>query len=192
MSDEGSSNPSWGAAPGPADPASNPPGWSSTPPADPGGSPWGSQPPASPGWGAPAPSQPPGGYESPPTSYAPGQPPSPSQPGYPGSPEAYAQQPPQGAYYGPAPVHGPAVPQYGYGAPTGLKSRTTAGILGILLGGLGVHRFYLGYTAIGIAQIVLTIVTCGAASLWGLIEGILILVKNDNFLTDAEGRPLAD
>ncbi len=69
-----------------------------------------------------------------------------------------------------------------------LKSKTTAGILGILLGGLGVHRFYLGYTGIGIAQILVTIFTLGIGSLWGFIEGILILTGSIN--KDAKGQPL--
>ncbi|MSW45861.1 MAG: NINE protein [Actinobacteria bacterium] len=72
------------------------------------------------------------------------------------------------------------------------KSRTTAGILGILLGGFGVHRFYLGYTSIGLLQILVTLLTCGVGSVWGLVEGILILVRNENFLTDANGVPLID
>ena len=64
-----------------------------------------------------------------------------------------------------------------------------AGILGILLGALGVHRFYLGYTTIGIIQIVVTLVTCGWGALWGVVEGILILTGN--FITkDAAGNQL--
>lgn len=54
------------------------------------------------------------------------------------------------------------------------------------------HRFYLGYTGIGIAQIAVTLVTCGVGSLWGLIEGILYLVGSNGFRTDAQGRPLRD
>ncbi|HAS08102.1 MAG TPA: hypothetical protein DCR52_02330, partial [Actinobacteria bacterium] len=50
-----------------------------------------------------------------------------------------------------------------------------AGILGILIGGLGIHRFYLGYIGIGIAQIVVTLLTFGFGAIWGFIEGILIL-----------------
>jgi TM2 domain-containing membrane protein YozV len=71
------------------------------------------------------------------------------------------------------------------------KSKLVAGILGILVGWAGVHRFYLGYTAIGIAQILVTFLTCGAGYIWGLIEGILILVGS-TITTDAEGRPLKD
>ena len=58
------------------------------------------------------------------------------------------------------------------------------------LGAWGVHNFYLGYTKKGILQIVLTIVTCGIAALWGFIEGILILCGNIN--TDANGNRLAE
>ena len=60
-----------------------------------------------------------------------------------------------------------------------VKSKVVAGVLGILLGGLGVHKFYLGYTKEGIIQLVVTLVTCGAASLVGLIEGIIYLTKSD-------------
>jgi TM2 domain-containing membrane protein YozV len=68
------------------------------------------------------------------------------------------------------------------------KDKTTAGILGILLGGLGIHRMYLGFVGIGLLQLVLTIFTFGIAGLWGFIEGILILVQDD--WTDSEGRLL--
>jgi TM2 domain-containing membrane protein YozV len=71
-----------------------------------------------------------------------------------------------------------------------LKSKVAAGILGILLGGWGVHRFYLGFVGIGIAQIAVTLCTCGMGGIWGLIEGILILTGSMN--EDAEGRPLKD
>ncbi len=105
-----------------------------------------------------------------------------------------------GQWYPPTSVPGPTPPPpaapgqpapYVPGAPMP-KSRTTAGILGILLGGFGVHRFYLGYTSIGLLQILVTLLTCGVGSVWGLVEGILILVKNENFLTDANGVPLID
>lgn len=72
------------------------------------------------------------------------------------------------------------------------KSKMVAGLLGIFLGSLGIHRFYLGYTGIGIVQIVVTIVTCGIGSLWGFIEGILILCGAGSYTTDADGNPLID
>ena len=69
------------------------------------------------------------------------------------------------------------------------KSKLVAGLLGILLGPLGVGRFYLGYTAIGVLQIVVTICTCGLGGLWGFIDGILILCGRVN---DPEGLQLDD
>ncbi len=71
------------------------------------------------------------------------------------------------------------------------RSKLVAGLLGILLGWLGVHRFYLGYVGIGVAQIIVTFLTCGLGALWGFIEGILILVGS-TIVTDAEGRPLRE
>lgn len=55
------------------------------------------------------------------------------------------------------------------------KSRLAAGLLGIFLGGLGIHNFYLGYKGRGILQLALTVMSFGIASVWGMIEGILIL-----------------
>lgn len=60
-----------------------------------------------------------------------------------------------------------------------LDKKLIAGLLGILLGGFGVHKFYLGYTKAGIIQIIVTFLTCGIGSIIGLIEGILYLVKTD-------------
>jgi TM2 domain-containing membrane protein YozV len=94
----------------------------------------------------------------------------------------------------PPPPPGPAIPAAG--APV-LKSKLAAGLLGIFLGGLGIHRFYLGYNTIAVAQLILGLlgfVTCGitsiAAAIWGLIEGILILTGSIN--RDAQGNPLAE
>ena len=71
------------------------------------------------------------------------------------------------------------------------KSKLAAGLLGIFLGGFGVHRFYLGYTTIGVVQILVTVLTCGAGHIWGFIEGILI-IAGTTITTDAQGRPLKD
>lgn len=71
------------------------------------------------------------------------------------------------------------------------KSKIAAGLLGIFLGGLGIHRFYLGYTTLGIVQIVVTLITCGVGTLWGFIEGILILTGS-TITTDAQGKPFKD
>lgn len=59
------------------------------------------------------------------------------------------------------------------------SKRILAGVLGILLGGFGVHKFVLGYTLEGVIQIAITIVTCGIGSLIGLVEGIIYLTKSD-------------
>lgn len=71
------------------------------------------------------------------------------------------------------------------------KSKLAAGLLGIFLGSLGIHRFYLGYTKMGIIQIIVTFLTCGIGALWGEIEGILILCGS-TITTDANGNPLGD
>lgn len=59
------------------------------------------------------------------------------------------------------------------------EKKTTAGILGILLGPWGVHKFYLGYTTEGLIQIAITLVTCGMGGIVGFIEGIIYLTKSD-------------
>jgi TM2 domain-containing membrane protein YozV len=65
------------------------------------------------------------------------------------------------------------------GKPAGAEKKVVAGILGILLGGLAIHKFYLGYTKEGIIQIVITVCTCGFGGFLGLIEGIIYLTKSD-------------
>ncbi|NYT94329.1 MULTISPECIES: TM2 domain-containing protein [Salinispora] len=69
------------------------------------------------------------------------------------------------------------------------KSKIVAGVLQILLGGFGVGRFYMGDTKTGVFQLIVTLVTCGVGSLWGLVDGILILVRGG---VDGQGRPLRD
>ena len=71
-----------------------------------------------------------------------------------------------------------------------LKSKLVAGLLGIFLGVYGIHNFYLGFTQKAVIQLVLSLVTCGVAGIWGFIEGILIICGNMN--KDAAGRPLKD
>ena len=61
----------------------------------------------------------------------------------------------------------------------GADKKMVAGILGILVGSLGVHKFVLGYTTEGLIQIAITIVTCGIGGVVGLIEGIIYLTKSD-------------
>ena len=63
------------------------------------------------------------------------------------------------------------------------SKRVIAGILGILMGPFGVHKFVLGYTTQGIVMLAITVLTCGVGAsvtaLIGLIEGIIYLTKSD-------------
>ena len=63
------------------------------------------------------------------------------------------------------------------------SKRVIAGILGILMGPFGVHKFVLGYTTQGIVMLAITVLTCGigasVTALIGLIEGIIYLTKSD-------------
>ena len=74
------------------------------------------------------------------------------------------------------------------------KSRLAAGLLGIFLGWLGIHNFYLGYSGKGVGQLLITCLSCGILSpisaIWGLIEGICILSGSIN--TDFNGNPLGE
>lgn len=68
------------------------------------------------------------------------------------------------------------------------RNRWVAGALGVLLGGFGVHRFYLGFTGIGFAQIAATVLTLGIVGpIWGFIEGILCFC---GAMRDVDGLPL--
>lgn len=124
------------------------------------------------------------GYAAPPP---PGYP-TPGQgiPGYP--PTGYAD-PSQnyGTAYGYPPGFNPNAP-YGVdpltGQPLSDKSRIAAGVLQLALP-FGIGRFYIGDTAIGIAQLL----TCGGCGIWSLIDGIILLVNGG---TDSQGRKLRD
>ncbi len=63
------------------------------------------------------------------------------------------------------------------------KEKLVAGLLGILLGSLGIHKFYLGYTKEGVIMLLVSLLTCGVGAvvmeIIGLIEGIMYLVKSD-------------
>lgn len=67
--------------------------------------------------------------------------------------------------------------------PAGADKKIVAGILAILLGPLGIHKFILGYTTAGIIMILVSVLTLGfgaiVMSIIGLIEGILYLTKSD-------------
>ena len=156
---------------------------------------WGQQPPCSeqPAWQPPA-------YPQQYPQY--GQP----QYGQPAQPAAgYGQQPGYGQAYQQPNAY--AQPQYTAApyaaAPVGQssKSKLAAGLLGIFLGGLGVHNFYLGNTGKAVAQLLLTLVgwiLLGlgpiAAAIWGFVEGIIILCSKPGspWHKDANGYELSD
>ena len=116
----------------------------------------------------------------------------PQQP-YGGSQQPYGAPPGPGPYPGtPAPYGAQAGAPWGvdaYGRPLSDKSKIVAGLLEIFLGSFGVGRFYLGYTSIGVAQILVTWLTCGFGALWPLIDGIMMLMGK---VPDAEGRTLRE
>lgn len=110
-------------------------------------------------------------------------------------------QAPQPPYPYSAPQQPYGVPQPPYAAPAPMvvdpnmqKSKMAAGLLGIFLGSFGVHNFYLGYTGKAVAQLLITVLTCGFGSfvsgIWGLVEGIMILSGNIN--VDGKNIPLKD
>jgi hypothetical protein len=75
-----------------------------------------------------------------------------------------------------------------YGAASGEvsdKSKVVAGLLGLFLGNLGVHRFYLGYPGLGVAMLL----TMGGCGIWSLIDSIMIFTGS---VRDPQGRPLRD
>ena len=66
----------------------------------------------------------------------------------------------------------------------GNKSKTTALLLCLFLGGIGVHRFYLGYTLFGVIQLF----TLGGFGIWTLIDFVRLITGD---LKDPQGNNLA-
>jgi len=65
----------------------------------------------------------------------------------------------------------------------GAEKKILAGLLGIFLGGLGIHKFVLGYSKAGLIMLLVSLLSCGIGyplmHLFGLIEGIIYLTKSD-------------
>ena len=111
------------------------------------------------------------------------------QPPYPPYQSAYP--PPYAGYSSPNPSPygqaGPTVPP-GYQP----RNRLAAGILAILIGFLGIHNFYLGYTGRAVAQLLITVLSCGilvlVSQIWAIVEGVQILTGR--IVCDAHGVPM--
>jgi TM2 domain-containing membrane protein YozV len=87
--------------------------------------------------------------------------------------------PPPASPSGPPPLS----PPLGQTAHARASNKVAAGVCGILLGALGVHKFILGYTGAGLIMLLLTVLSCGILA-WivgivGLIEGIIYLTRTD-------------
>lgn len=65
----------------------------------------------------------------------------------------------------------------------GADKKIAAGIVAILVGSLGIHKFILGYTKEGLILLLVTVLTCGIAavvtSIIGIVEGVVYLTKSD-------------
>ena len=149
--------------------------------------PYASQQPAQPFYGQPTYGQPDYTQSAQPPYYQQQAQPRYEQPSY-NQPPIYAQQ----TYYQAAQQQ----PGYGYAQ----KSKIVAGLLGLFLGTLGVHNFYLGYTGKAVAQLLLTligwIILIGPiiSGIWALIEAVLILCSSygSNWHRDGRGQELQD
>jgi TM2 domain-containing membrane protein YozV len=62
-------------------------------------------------------------------------------------------------------------------------NRLAAGLCGIFLGGLGVHKFILGFTTPGIVMLLITVLSCGlggiVTAIIGIVEGVIYISKSD-------------
>lgn len=81
------------------------------------------------------------------------------------------------------PLPGTYPPGYVASVPDAGGKKVAAGVCGILLGALGIHKFVLGYTTEGLIMLLVTILTCGLGGIVfgviGLVEGIIYLTKSD-------------
>ena len=59
------------------------------------------------------------------------------------------------------------------------NKKILAGVLAIMLGGFGVHKFILGYTKEGVLQILMSFFSCGLAGIIPFVEGLIYLTKSD-------------
>ncbi|PKH49625.1 hypothetical protein CXF68_02485 [Tenacibaculum sp. Bg11-29] len=75
------------------------------------------------------------------------------------------------------------IDENGTAVPNQESKKVLAGVLAIVLGALGIHKFILGYTKEGVIMLLVTVLTCGfggmVTSIIGLVEGIIYLTKSD-------------
>jgi TM2 domain-containing membrane protein YozV len=69
------------------------------------------------------------------------------------------------------------------------KSKVAFILLGVFLGSLGIHTFSAGYTGKGVAQLLISLLTCGFG---GVISWIWAVVEVCTIQVDASGRPFAN
>ena len=90
-------------------------------------------------------------------------------------------QPPPPAPFGQPGMQSPPSP--GFNAAAANSQKIAAGICGILIGSLGVHKFILGMTGAGLTMLLISVLTCGLGAIpmkiIGVIEGIIYLMKSD-------------
>ena len=102
--------------------------------------------------------------------------------------QAYQQQyGPQGQYgqpYGQQPYGQPYQP-YQQG-PVGEKNKLVAGLLALLLGTLGIHKFYLGLNQQGIIMIVCTLAGSLLCGLGPIVMGIISIIEGIMYLTQTD------
>ena len=107
-----------------------------------------------------------------------------------GSPRpTYQEQSDYQATYQPTyePIRPPA-PMYGQSQmqdwkQAGADKKVAAGILGIVVGAFGIHKFVLGYQREGLIMLLVSLLSCfmlaGVMQVIGIVEGIMYLTKSD-------------
>ena len=124
-------------------------------------------------------------------------PPRPRPPGYdqanaaPGAQQPVYGQPAYGQPSFGQPAYGqPAFGQGAYTTPP--KQWIVALLLAFFVGIFGIHNFYLGYTAKGVIQLILSATVIGmlVTGIWAFVEFIMIIMRYGAYGCDAQGRPL--
>ena len=105
--------------------------------------------------------------------------------------QQYAPPPPQQQYAPPQQQYAPPPPQYAqqpYASyPVSDKSRVAYILLGLFLGGLGIHNFYAGRVGCGIAQLLITLIL-GWIGVGLVITGLWVLIEICTVTTDGNGN----